>query len=119
MKNLVYKLYKSLWLHKKIVVGLVCILISLMYLQGEHYVHCRCPHPDVLMDMQRSISPCISKDEQTIYSESMGNIPIFSLVDIRIVSIYDVYTVKPSFSLECFHFRDPKERLHILQRYNS
>ena len=119
MKNPLYKLYKTLWLHKKIVMILVCILISLIYLQGEHYVHCRCPLPDVLMDMQCSISSNPSKDEHTIYSESIGNIPIFSLFDIQIFSTNDPFITQPSFSLKCFYFCNPKKGLYILQRYNS
>ncbi len=117
MKIPLHKSHKGLWSHNRIVMVLVCILIALMYLQGEHYVHCRCIHPDVLMDLQCSMSPCLSKDEQTIYFESRVNVQFFSLVDTQIFSIYDVYTAMPSFFPESL--RDPNKILHILQRYNS
>ena len=114
------KLHKRLWSHDKIIMVLVCILIALFYLQGEHFVHCRHIHPDKIMDLQCSFSPCLSKDEQTIYSESKGNIQfVVSSVEMLMSSVYNPFKIKSGLFPEYFHLRDPNKILHILQRYKS
>jgi len=109
-----HKIQKRLWLHKRIIMALVCILIGLMYLHAEQVVQSGCPYSHLLMDLQRT---CRSKDEHITY-KSMRNIQYVSSFKMQMSCVYNVYKIKSGLFSEWFHLRDPNKILHILQRYN-
>lgn len=119
MKNFLYKLHGHHWINNRITIILVCVFISLLYLHGENYAQCKSKFPDEIMDLQCFFFSHFLEDEQTICSESMEGKQSVSYFEIKISFIYNSYTVKNSFFLECFHLKNSKKRLFTLQRYNS
>lgn len=109
-----HKIQKCLWMHKTIVMVLVCILIGLIYLHAKQVVQCGCPYPHLFMDLYSS---CRSKDEHITY-KSMGNTQYVSSFKMQMSCVYNVYKIKSGLFSEWFHLRDPNKTLHILQRYN-
>ncbi|MGA1840284.1 MAG: hypothetical protein ACMUIU_06625 [bacterium] len=119
MKNFQYKLHGHHWINNRITIILVCVFISLLYLQGKNYAQCECKFPDEIMDLHCFFSSRLFEDELTISSESLEGRQFVSYFETKISFIYVSYTVKNSFFLECLHLKNSKRRLFTLQRYNS
>jgi len=119
-ESLLFKLHKHRQWHNRIIIILVCILIAVLYLHGEDYAHCKCIHPDEIMDLRCSIFQSRSKNEETIIYESRDDMQFITSVDTQLFSsIYSVNTAHASFFIGGSHLKDFKKRLFLLQRYNS
>lgn len=114
-----FKLRKCRQCNNKIIMILVCILITISYLHGENYAHCQSIYPDEIMDLQCSIFLSHSRYEESICYKSRVDLDDITSVDIQILPIYGVCMANPSFFIECSQLQDFEKRLFLLKRYNS
>ena len=104
--------------HRMILI-LICILIGLLYIQGEHYTHCTCIFPDEIFDLPCSIMPLLRNDEKDIFFEYAKVKPFVSRGQLHIPFENDLIQSKRIFSGEKLLIMTSKKKLFLLQHYNS
>ena len=120
METFLFIPYRIGLLYIRITIIMVGILISLMFLHGEHYPQCKCIYPDEIMDLQCSFSFHPSVDEKTICSEIRKDKKNLTFGEIQILSHISGATQKKlDFSPEIIFVDDTPKRLFSLQRYKS
>jgi hypothetical protein len=113
------KIHNRKRLRQRIILFLVCILITLQYLHGEHYAQCDCIFPDEILDIPCYISPLYANEENNISFENIGLRHFNTSFKIRISSIYNNGLSKNLFLLEWLPINCFKKRLFQLQHFNS
>jgi hypothetical protein len=109
---------QKLWIKAGIKI-LMCLLIALMYLDGEHYPQCMCIFPDEILDLPCSISPQFIEDEIDILFEKKANQRFIDSEEIQLFSIWSFFSTKNNSLIESLLLQGFKKRLFLLQHYNS
>jgi len=108
------------WLHQRVILLLICLLVSLQYLQGKHYTKCMCIFPDEILDLACSVfSLKVINDEKRISLEKTDSRQFIISPDLHISSVFHLSQIKRDFWGESLHIICFKKRLFILQHFNS
>jgi len=119
-KNPILHSLLHFWVHQRVILLLVCLLVSLQYLQGEHYTQCMCIFPDEILDLPCSLSPLsMIKDEKSLSFEKTDPGQFIISPDLHIDSVFNLSKIKRDLWDESIHIMCFKKRLFILQHYNS
>ncbi|MGA1795384.1 MAG: hypothetical protein ACMUIL_05925 [bacterium] len=109
--------HQTIWCGR-IVQIIFCLLILLMYLDGEHYPQCRCIFPDEILDLPCFFSPYRIEEEKDMSAEDRETIhhfPLFMHMDVPLrINRAKVTWVRESFPAQVF-----EKRLFSLKHYNS
>jgi hypothetical protein len=108
---------RKLWLKTGIKI-LMCLLLALMYLDGEHYPQCMNIFPDEIFDLSCSFSLNQIEIEKGILCEESNHQRVIPFVVIRIFSIWSVFKIKNNSLNESLISQGFKKRLFSLQHYN-
>jgi hypothetical protein len=119
MKVLLLKTHHQNLFFKIMIKILLCLLIMLMYLDGEHYPQCICVFPDEILDLPCSVSSHLMKDEKNILFQEQDKQQFIFLSEIQIFHIDQVLQTKPRVLIESLLIKDFEKRLFLLKHYNS
>ena len=119
MKTLLFKRHKFRVWSNRIIKILLCVLIVLLYMDGEHYVQCKCIFPDDIMDLPCFFSPIRIKNKQIIYKENKENKQFIPFIELEIPYLISVSLNDISILLVWSNFQAFKKRLFFLQHYKS
>lgn len=113
-----FKMIKSkLWIKTGIKI-LICFLVALMYLDGEHYPQCMSIIPDEILDLSCSFSPNQIEIEKGIMCKETNNQGFIHYIEIKAFFIWNVFEIKNIFLKESLISQGFKKRLSSLQHYN-
>lgn len=113
------KIHNQKWLRHRIILVLICILVTLQYLHGEHFTQCDCIFPDEILDLPCSVSPLLADEERNICFENIDIKHFNNSYKIHITSIHNNGLAKNHFWLEWLPIHSFKKRLFHLQHFNS
>ncbi len=100
---------------------LVCVLLTLQYLHGEHYIQCDCIFPDEILDLPCSTYPVFADEERDICFEieDIKHFKITDKISISSMLFYNKCMAKNHFGLEWPTMQSFKKRLFLLRHFNS
>jgi len=102
-----------------VVIILLFSFIALMYIHGKHYPQCFCIFPDEVLDLQGCIAPGRIEDIRTISAEHTDKIEFVSVIELEISSLFGIDYIRNHILLEYPIINSFKNRLFLLQHYNS
>jgi hypothetical protein len=108
---------RKLWIKTGIKI-LMCLLVALMYLDGEHYPQCKCIFPDEILDLSCFFSPYQIELEKGILFEETNDQRFIPFMEIQVFSIWSVFKIKNNSLNESLISQGFKKRLFSLQHYN-
>ena len=104
--------------HRMILI-LICMMICLLYIQGEDYTHCTCIFPDEIFDLPCSMMPIPGNDQKDIFFEYTKIKQFVSTGQLYILFENQLSQSKRiCFGEECLIMMS-KKKLFLLQHYNS
>lgn len=118
MKIPLFKIHHRSWRYMAVII-LLCIFIALMYIHGKHYPQCFCIFPDEVLDLQGCITTVCIDDIRTLSVENTDRIEFDSLIELELSSFFGFDYIKNHIPLEYPIIKSFKNRLFLLQHYNS
>ena len=112
-------IFKFYGFHHRMILVLISLMICLLYIQGEHYIHCTSIFPDEIFDLPRSLVPLSGNDEKDIIVEYSKVKQFISIGQLYIPIENHLSQSKRTFLEEKSLFMTSKKRLFLLQQYNS
>ena len=103
----------------RITILLICIMVALLYIHGEHHIQCISILPDEIMDLPCRIGSRISDDNTHIFLQFLNQRKDLSLTEIKTFLVSTHHRFKYTFLFECLSSDDAKKRLFLLENYKS
>ena len=118
MKISLLKIHHRSW-RDIVVIILLFAFIALMYIHGKHYPQCICIFPDEVLDLQGCNAPVRIEDIRTISAEQTEKMEFVSAIELEVFSSFSFYHINDHFPLEYPIIKSFRNRLFLLQHYNS